>query len=104
MLRSVFLRGLAIIYLIAFVSLLPQIKGLVGSHGILPAPEFLQTVRADYGPAVYTIFPTLAWLNASDAFLHAMIWGGIVLSVMLFIGIIPLPATIGLYVLYLSLD
>ena len=36
MARSVLLRGLAIVYLIAFASMLPQINGLVGSNGILP--------------------------------------------------------------------
>ena len=35
--RSVFLRSLGVIYLIAFVSLWAQIIGLVGSNGILPA-------------------------------------------------------------------
>ena len=48
MARSVFLRGLALIYLIAFVSLLPQMSGLIGSHGILPAHDFLEGVRSDY--------------------------------------------------------
>ena len=35
--RFIFLRGLALIYLIAFASLLGQIQGLAGSHGIAPA-------------------------------------------------------------------
>jgi hypothetical protein len=103
-LRSVFLRGLAVIYLIAFASLLPQISGLIGSNGILPAHDYLQNLRSDYGAGAYGLFPTLAWFNSSDAFLHAMAWAGIVLAVFLFIGLIPLPAAIGLYVLYLSID
>jgi hypothetical protein len=102
--RSVFLRGLAVIYLIAFASLLPQIDGLIGSNGILPAHDYLQNVHSEFGARAYTLLPTLAWLNSSDVFLHAMVWAGIVLSLLLFIGFIPLPVTIGLYVLYLSLD
>jgi hypothetical protein len=102
--RSVFLRGLAVIYLIAFASLLPQIDGLIGSNGILPAHDYLQSVHSEFGPRAYTLLPTLAWLNSSDLFLHAMVWAGIVLSLLLFIGFVPLPVTIGLYVLYLSLD
>ena len=35
--RLFFLRFLAVIYLIAFLSLWPQIKGLIGSNGILVA-------------------------------------------------------------------
>jgi hypothetical protein len=102
--RSVFLRGLAIVYLIAFASLLPQISGLIGSHGILPAHDFLQNVRSEYGSSAYALLPTLAWFNSSDAFLYVMVWAGIVLALMLLAGIIPLPAAIGLYVLYLSID
>src|SRR3989441_5863941 len=50
------------------------------------------------------LFPTPAWFNSSDAFLHALIWAGIVLSVALFFRILPLAAAIGLYILYLSVD
>src|SRR5215475_14208292 len=102
--RAILLRGLAIIYLIAFASLLPQVHGLIGSHGILPAHDYLQSLSSDYGRGAYTLFPTLAWFNSTDAFLVGMVWGGIVLAVLLFVRILPLPATIGLFVLYLSLD
>jgi len=102
--RSIFLRGLAIIYLIAFASLLPQVDGLIGSHGILPASEYLGNIRAEYGASAYTFFPTLAWLNSSDLFLHVLVWAGLVFSGLLLAGFLPLPATIALYVLYLSLD
>ena len=104
MARSVFLRGLALIYLIAFISLLPQMSGLIGSNGILPAHDFLEGARSDYGSSAYVQLPTLAWVNSSDAFLFAMVWSGIALSVLLLIGILPLHSTIGLFVLYLSID
>ena len=55
MARSAFLRGLAIVYFIAFISLLPQIDGLVGANGILPVRSFLQTVREEYGIYAGTI-------------------------------------------------
>jgi hypothetical protein len=79
MARSFFLRGLAVIYLIAFASLLPQITGLIGSNGILPAGH-------------------------SDALLLAIAWSGIACSVLLLVGILPLPAVIALYLLYFSID
>src|SRR5262249_26424561 len=104
MVRSLFIRGLAIVYLIAFASLLPQMSGLVGSNGILPAHDFLQNVRSDYGTQGYLLFPTLAWFNSSDTFLRVLVWAGIVLAVLLFTRVIPLAAAIGLFVLYLSLD
>jgi hypothetical protein len=79
MARSFFLRGLAVIYFIAFASLLPQITGLIGPDGILPAGH-------------------------SNAFLLAIAWAGIACSLLLLAGILPLPAVIALYLLYLSID
>jgi hypothetical protein len=102
--RSIFLRGLAVIYLIAFASILPQMDGLVGSNGILPANAYLQSLRSDYGAAAYALFPTLAWISSSDAFLHGLAWAGIVLALLLLFGFVPLPAALGLFLLYLSID
>jgi len=42
---SIFLRGLGIVYFIAFASLLPQILGLIGSNGILPIDPYLRAVK-----------------------------------------------------------
>src|SRR5205823_5910169 len=43
--RWLFLRSLALIYLVAFVSLWVQIMGLVGSNGIVPGKFTLQAIR-----------------------------------------------------------
>ena len=40
--------------------------GLAGSHGILPAADFLRAVRAATGSAAFREVPTLLWLNSSD--------------------------------------
>ena len=66
-----FLRGLGLIYLAAFVSLALQIRGLVGSDGILPLGEYLAAAHAGWGADAYWRLPTLFWLNASDAALMA---------------------------------
>ena len=73
--RRVFLRALAVIYLVAFVSLWTQIDGLVGSKGILPAEQFMsgvsEQVKANHiGFDRYRLLPTLCWFSASDTFLH----------------------------------
>jgi hypothetical protein len=78
--RSLFLRGLAVIYLIAFASLLPQIDGLIGVHGVLPARDYLENIHSEYGASAYVLFPTLAWLNSSDLFLHVYPRGNLRLS------------------------
>src|SRR4029453_17531483 len=41
--RSLFLRGIGIVYLVAFLALAPQIIGLVGEHGILPVQTYSDT-------------------------------------------------------------
>jgi lipase maturation factor 1 len=104
MVRSALLRGLAIVYLIAFASLLPQVNGLIGSNGILPVSDYLETIDSEYGTSGYALFPGLVWFNSTDTFLHVMIWAGIALSIALFFRVLPLPAAIGLYILYLSVD
>ena len=44
--QAIFLRGLGVVYLVAFWSLAVQVDGLIGSRGILPAGEFLRHDRA----------------------------------------------------------
>ena len=43
--RWMFLRALGLIYFSAFFALLFQARGLIGTHGILPAAEYLQQVH-----------------------------------------------------------
>ncbi|RKU12827.1 hypothetical protein C6503_16715 [Candidatus Poribacteria bacterium] len=101
--RWLFLRGLGCIYLIAFLSLWVQIHGLIGSNGILPAEQYLAAVRQQIGTEGYYLLPTLFWLNPSDACLHFLCAGGVVLSLILIAGFLPTAALIGLWMFYLSL-
>ena len=101
--RRWFLRALGLVYLIAFVSLWVQVDGLIGSNGITPVSEFLPAVRGQLGPRALSILPTLCWFNSSDAFLHFLCGGGVVLSVLLIFGIAPVVSLIALFVFYLSL-
>ena len=101
--RWVFLRLLGLTYLLAFVSLAPQIIGLIGSDGLLPAAEHFERARDFYGTRAYYQLLGFGWLSASDGALHALCWGGIVLSVLGIVGIAPV-ATFGLlWICYLSL-
>jgi predicted DCC family thiol-disulfide oxidoreductase YuxK len=105
--RSCFLRLLAITYLIAFVSLWPQIEGLISSRGVLPVKDGLKTLRqatVQYnGLERYHLFPTLSWLDSSDGFLHFQCAAGVVLSLLLLSGIAPAPCLFLLWLVYLSL-
>src|SRR5262249_13705108 len=97
-----FLRLLGLIYLVAFLSLAVQIKGLVGAQGILPVTEFLSLQRK-WGIWRFQRVPTLCWWNSSDTGLLFLSWSGVVLSVLLVIGIAPMPILILLWLFYLSL-
>ncbi|HYM13444.1 MAG TPA: lipase maturation factor family protein [Bryobacterales bacterium] len=105
--RWLFLRLLALAYLFAFVSLHVQIDGLIGSHGILPAANFLQAIGGNLGVESFWgrfwAFPTLAWLSSSDAFLHFLSLGGAILSVAALVGLFPIPIFALLWLFYLSL-
>ena len=105
---TLFLRGLGVVYLIAFISLWVQIDGLVGSDGIIPAAEYLSAVEqhcaAENPPqsALWRV-PTWAWISSSDFFLQLLCGLGVTLSVLLMLGIGPLPVLILLWTCYLSL-
>jgi len=101
--RRWFLRALGLIYLIAFVSLWVQVDGLVGANGVAPVNQFLTAAREQLGLRALSILPTLCWFNSSDAFLHFLCGGGVVLSVLLIFGIAPVVSLIALFVFYLSL-
>src|SRR5712691_11884230 len=64
--RWVFLRALGVIYLIAFVSLWVQVKGLIGTQGILPAHQYLQALKGYLGPERYRVVPTVFWIESGD--------------------------------------
>ena len=68
MVAWVFLRLLALIYLAAFASLAVQVDGLLGSDGILPARDFLESAFNQLGLSVHWQIPTVFWMDASDGY------------------------------------
>ncbi|MCZ6795109.1 MAG: lipase maturation factor family protein [Planctomycetota bacterium] len=101
--RWLFLRLLGLIHLIAFASYWSQMEGLVGSHGISPAVEFLESLKRVLGDRCYSVAPTICWLGASDGILHVLCGVGVMLSVLLVGGVAPVPVLFVLWWLYLSL-
>ena len=101
--RALFIRALALIYLIAFVSFGVQSAGLIGSEGILPAAEYLD--RGDQALAFgsYWRVPTVLRLNSSDVALNLVAVAGAALSLVLLAGFIQKTALVLLYILYLSI-
>ena len=64
-----FLRGLGLVYLSAFWSMVTQIDGLIGANGILPLQEQLARIAYVFPNEKYWYFPTLFWFDASDVML-----------------------------------
>ena len=101
---ELFVRGLAIVYVIAFASLAVQIDGLAGPDGILPFGRALSRALAGYGYSAVWQIPTLFWLGSSDWALLGASLAGVVIAVLLLVGIGHRRLLlIALYVLYLSL-
>lgn len=106
--RSIFLRLLGVVYLIAFLSLGSQILGLNGERGILPARQVMdwheQRLASASTSERLLHVPTLCWFADSDASLTWQCRAGAILSVLLILGVAPIPVLIALWGLYLSLS
>ena len=100
--RWLFERGLALIYLIAFLVAVNQFLPLAGERGLLPAARFVREVPFRYSPSLFY------WWSTDLAF-RVGAWAGVGLSLVALTGLAArygaIPAAIvwgGLYVLYLS--
>ena len=100
--RWLFLRALGLVYVTAFASLLVQVRGLVGARGILPAGEYLESVRTSRGGADPLRVPTVFWLRSDDRALCLGCGAGIALGVLLTTGVAPAACLLLLWALYLS--
>jgi hypothetical protein len=101
--RWLFLRAVALIYLIAFASFGVQVEGLVGSHGVMPAERLLAYASGQLGADRYLQIPTFFWLAPSDAALAALCWGGAAMSLLALAGVAVGPLLLGCWAAYLSL-
>ncbi len=101
--RWIVLRALGLIYCSAFVSLLFQIRGLIGPDGILPASRYLAAVAQSFGPGVRLWFaPTVLWLSSGSHMLMVMCWLGLAASLLLTANIWPRATLLLCFVCFLS--
>jgi lipase maturation factor 1 len=101
--RWIVLRALGLIYCSAFVSLLFQIRGLMGPAGILPVGAYLEAVARSFGPWTrYWFAPTLLWLGSSSHALMAMCWVGLAASLLLTVNLWPRAMLVICFVCFLS--
>jgi hypothetical protein len=99
---GLFLRGLGVVYAIAFASLAVQALGLYGARGILPVTDLLDLARDRMGGAAPLEMPTLFWIDASDAALLWVAWAGVASGIALACGVAPRLCAALCWALYLS--
>ena len=100
--RLIFERGLALIYLIAFIVVINQFIPLLGERGLLPVPRFVQAVP-------FRESPSLFYLRATDGVFRAAGWLGVMLSIVALTGVVQQRSALAagilwglLWLLYLS--
>ncbi|MEC3956936.1 lipase maturation factor family protein [Nocardia sp. CDC153] len=101
--RQVIERGVAAIYVIAFVAAARQFRALLGEHGMTPVPSYLAR-------RPFRLSPSLFHLYYSDRFFASVAWSGALVSAALAGGVadlLPLWAAMGgwllVWALYLSI-
>jgi len=99
--RWLFLRSLGLIFFSAFFALLFQVRGLIGTRGILPASAYLQQVHA-FGALRFWYAPTLLWISSTNHALMALCWTGLIASLLLAVNIAPRLALLLCFVCFLS--
>ena len=101
--RWIFLRALGLIYFSAFYSLLFQVKGLVGTNGLLPAKDYLQAVTSAVpGVLRFWYAPTLLWSGSGNQMLVAICWVGLIASAIFVFNVWPRGMLLTCFVCYLS--
>ena len=104
---ALFSRALACIYLFAFASFGMQVRGLMGSDGILPANTWFRIARSELGRSALWKVPSVFWWMKSDFEMLSIVWGGVALAL---VAIIARPHSkwqrvifAALFVYYLSI-
>ncbi len=108
--REVLQRGIAALFVVAFVSTLNQFRPLLGEHGLLPAPELLDWARSS-PRARRMLRPTLfLYVRYTDRRLVALCVAGIVVAGALVAGIpqlgppwVPMLCFLALWLGYMSI-
>jgi hypothetical protein len=101
--RLILERGIAAVYVLAFVVAARQFRALIGEHGLLPVPHYLARQSFRQTPSIFHV-------HYSDRFFATVAWFGAALSAAMALGladVVPLGVSVSLWlllwVLYLSI-
>jgi len=104
--RTLVLRLLGVVYLVAFGSAYTQAPGLIGEHGLLPAARYFDAVARFTGSRFLGFLknPSLFWLHFSDGALRGACIVGALLAIAVVLGVTNAGVMIALWLLQLSLS
>jgi Lipase maturation factor len=101
--RLMLQRGMAAIYLVAFLAVLRQFKPLLGEHGLLPVPAYLERASVLQSPSLF-------FWHYSDRLLDCVAWTGLAVSACAVCGLteagpvwLSMDSWLLLWLLYLSI-
>ena len=102
--RFLILRLLGLVYFVAFLSLARQVVPLIGDHGLLPAPLFLDQVARTLGSRTdaFLRLPSLFWFAYSERLMVTLAWVGAGLSLLVLAGLANAILLLALWALYMS--
>jgi len=102
--RWFYIRILAVGFIAFFLSLSRQIHGLIGPNGILPANLYLEGIAAKTEGILnrFLLAPSFFWLDSGNLGLNVLVWGGLILSVLLFLDFWPKATLFFCWFFYLS--
>jgi lipase maturation factor 1 len=101
--RWIFLRALGLIYFSAFYSLIFQVRGLIGTDGILPAGDYLQFLAENaHGVTRFWYAPSLYWISSSSTAILIFCWIGLIASVLVVFNIWPRGTLLICFLCFLS--
>jgi predicted DCC family thiol-disulfide oxidoreductase YuxK len=101
--NALFLRALALIFLIALVSYRHQAPGLNGPNGILPVGPFFEALAEHLGDGAFWSLPSLVWLSPNLGTLDLLANIGIAASLAALLGILQPLCFLTLWSVMLSL-
>ena len=93
--RLILERGIAAVYVFAFVAAARQFRALIGEHGLLPVPHYLARQSFIRTPSIFHV-------HYSDRFFATVAWSGAALAAAMVAGladVVPLWAAVMLWLL-----
>jgi hypothetical protein len=100
--RWLILRLLGFVYVFAFLGLIFQGPGLLGSHGLTPVHSYVDLLHEN-GQGFWQV-PSLFMWDSSDAALAGWAWAGLVLAIAVTLGYANLPMLLALWFIYGSYE